>query len=112
MNTVEVLVKAKEIIQDHNKWMQGNYTNGDRTCFCALGAIGEVTCKAENGFTYYAEASNTKAAKLLRKVVDVELTADGYTSSVTFAPFNDNHTHAEVMEAFDKAIQLAQAEEV
>lgn len=109
MNTVEVLTKAKEIISDPSNWIKKDYTNG-RGCFCALGAIAQAY-KGDNGFVYYGDSSGTPAGQLLKTVVKSELTAQGYSESVTFAPYNDTHTHAEVMAAFDKAIYLAQVEQ-
>lgn len=99
MNTVEILIKAKELIQDPANWMQGDYTEerDGHTCYCALGAIGTVI-KADN----WTEVHDGQPAKLLRQVV-----GDDIPANHTFAPYNDSHTHSEVMEAFDKAIALA-----
>lgn len=101
MNTVEILTKAKQLIADPLNWTQGTYTEerDGNTCYCALGAIGKVT-----GSVWFDGVTNYHASKVLRSVVAGEL-KEGFT----FAPYNDSHTHSEVMEAFDKAIALAQA---
>lgn len=101
MNTVEILTKAKQLIADPLNWTQGDYTEerDDRTCYCALGAIGKVV-----GCNWWGDVHNGQPAKLLKTVVSGDL-----KEGETFAPYNDSHTHSEVMEAFDKAIALAQA---
>jgi hypothetical protein len=111
MKTSEVLTKAKELIATPDKWYQGDYTNNNG-CFCALGAIGEVSLKSDSvDVWYYGFASESKAGTLLRKVVDSYMIENGYRDSTTFAVFNDNNSHDDVMSAFDKAIELAKAEE-
>jgi hypothetical protein len=103
MNTYETLKAAKDLIKDPAKWVQGQFekTQEDGTvCYCALGAISKVMG--------VSNSPNTLAATLLR---EVELSAVRKLGSrevwSSFAVFNDNHTHTEVMEAFDKAIVLA-----
>lgn len=99
MNTVEILIKAKELIQDPANWMQGDYTEerDGHTCYCALGAIGKVI-----GADWWSAVFNTQASKILQAVVSADI-----KEGETFAPYNDSHTHSEVMEAFDKAIERA-----
>lgn len=99
MKTLDVLVKAKEIIQEPANWIQGDYSNDERTCFCSLGAIAQVMGVDEMISAYQP------ASKLLLEVVSSEIPAGR-----NFAAYNDEHTHAEVMEAFDKAIELAKSE--
>lgn len=104
MKTLDILVKAKELIQDPANWKQRTYTNHDQTCFCALAAIAKAT-NPEIDFdmeSFELDWTNNPAEKLLSKAVN-----HGHT---TFARYNDDHTHAEVMEAFDKAIELAKSE--
>lgn len=99
MNTYETLVAAKELINDPENWMQGDYTNG-KGCYCALGAIA-----VSAGLTQF-RSSGHPASLLLREVVESQVKTSE-TQYETFAAYNDNHTHSEVMEAFDKAIALA-----
>lgn len=106
MKTVDVLMKAKEIIQDPSNWMQGDYSNPERTCFCSLGAIAEALglCDEHHSDQHIDQHP---ASKLLHKVVGADL-----DSVYTFAKYNDSHTHAEVMQAFDKAIELAKEQDI
>ena len=109
MKTSEILIMAKERIVNPLHWIQGDYTKevDGVSCFCSLGAIASVLFQdPDSGVLWYGDAISTTAAKLLRDVVVSELTMDQ-----TFAPYNDNHTHSEVMEAFDKAIHLAKVKE-
>lgn len=104
MKTVEVLTAAKELIKDPANWFQGDYTKeleDGNTCYCALGAIGKVI-----GADWWVAVHNNEAHTLLKEVVAVDI-----KTGETFAPYNDSHTHSEVMEAFDKAIELAKARE-
>lgn len=95
---------AKELINTEDKWFQGDFSGtklneqGDEVvCYCALGAVELVTRN---------QHYNTKEAEYLRIAIFDDLMAQE-----TFAPYNDSHTHAEVMVAFDKAIQLAEQDE-
>jgi len=100
MKTSEILVNARALIANPLHWMQGDYikeAENEPTCYCSLGAIGKVV-----GVDWYGEVNNMMAAKLLARVVEGEIPADH-----TFAPYNDSHTHTEVLVAFDKAIALA-----
>lgn len=110
MKVSEVLTEAKALIVDPANWMQGDYTEvrEGRTCFCSLGAIATVMMSyPESGVTWFGESTATPAARALRSVV-----GSSVQMHETFAPYNDSHTHSEVMEAFDKAIALALTHEV
>jgi hypothetical protein len=107
MKTVDVLIQAKALIADPSNWIQGKYYKkvvDGRECFCSLGAISKAM-KPEINFdieSFELDWTNNEAEKLLSKVVN--------HGPTTFARYNDEHTHAEVMEAFDKAIELAKQE--
>lgn len=112
MKIVEVLTKAKALIVNPENWTQEEYTNS-KGCFCALGAIAEVSEKNEAGEVSWFSANESKAGRFLRDSNKEWFIANGWElNGTSFAVFNDSNTHTEVMEAFDKAIQLAQAEEV
>lgn len=103
MKTVDVLVKAKELIQDPAKWMQGDFTNDDQTCFCGLGAIAQVSSLD------YHQVNSSDAGNYLRQAA---ISLDDYHDPEhSFAQFNDSHSHTEVMQAFNTAIRLAQLAE-
>lgn len=104
MNTLELLVKAKEIIQDPAHWMQQDYSDHVEdtelaTCYCSLGAL----AKAKNpDQPDWFSIHHHPAAVLLKESV-----GDAIPEGSNFAYFNDERTHAEVMDAFDKAIEKA-----
>lgn len=93
---------AKALIDTPEKWTRRAYAKTSQgvaclfsdeaaQCFCALGAIFRVT------------------PSLDREVAAVD--AIKRAMGVNYIPsFNDYHSHAEVMEAFDRAIAAAEAE--
>lgn len=99
MKTSEVLTKAKALIENPENWMQGDYSNKNGTCFCSLGAIAKVldVCNFNDHVDHFTLA-------LEEVVKDSE---KFQTPNENFAAYNDRSTHAEVMEAFDKAIALS-----
>ena len=103
LTTLETLVQAKALIADPQHWLKGDYdalnANGD-TCYCSVGAIAKVAD------FHYGDAHQCEAVRLLRKVV-----LDEGVEDRDFACYNDSHTHEEVMNAFDKAIAKAKANE-
>lgn len=38
----EVLAKAADLIEPEGRWMQGEWQDGPRQCFCAEGAMAEI----------------------------------------------------------------------
>lgn len=108
-----VLTKAKAIIATPGRWGQGFYRNHSHTCFCGLGALATaMVCEYQGVDPETADlqavmsgetvgwVGGTVAGKLLASVVGVDPLHEG------FQVFNDveGRTHAEIMEAFDKAI--------
>lgn len=100
MKPSEILIKAKALISDPNKWIQDVYAKDDqgkecdardsRACyFCSVGALDRIT---EDVYSYTA-----------RSYLKEQMCA-------SVPNFNDNNTHAVVMQAWDKAIALAQKE--
>lgn len=96
MKYSDYLKAAKALIDSPEKWTQGEYWRDaegnsvdrpvDAACMCSMGALlatpgpaGPVACN------YLMEACNDQC------VVE----------------FNDTHSHAEVMQMWDKAIELA-----
>lgn len=105
METVEILTKARELISDESRWTKYAYTrkaDGEKAddqmdvavCFCGVGAIAKV--KGQNPM----DATESFEAYLLAQ-------AAGVRDVVDFFTFNDTHTHAEVLAAFDRAIAAA-----
>ncbi len=97
--TTEILIEARKLIEREENWTQeafarqanGNnaYLHGPFACkFCTIGAVRRVTSDELT--------TKEKALDALRSVAQVPL-----------AIFNDAHTHAEVLQLFDKAIKLS-----
>ncbi|HEY3620727.1 MAG TPA: hypothetical protein VGK96_28320 [Candidatus Sulfotelmatobacter sp.] len=91
MNAIEWLQKARKRIENPENWAQGRYRCGNS--FCAVGAL-------------YIEEDNMGNQCAFNKVYellqDVCLSMGG-TRSISY--FNDHHSHAEVIAAFDEAIR-------
>lgn len=103
MTTVEILIAARALITPPDKWTQGEIARDDEgnatsptamdaVCWCAQGAIAKVAGGHYLIGAFYARDTLRKVAG--NKVFN----------------FNDGHTHAEVLAALDRAIELARAE--
>lgn len=110
MKSSEILVAARDIISDPKHWTQGYYAldmygahreaqSKDAVCFCSLGAV----AKAAGRNTGVAHPNKGVELSYLIDAINREDVGD-------IVHFNDSHDHAEVLAAFDKAIQLAQKE--
>ena len=108
MKTSEILIAAKALIDEPGKWTQGaaaRDANGRAieaeepysaaVCFCSIGALDAST---QDCFTAFIDGK-----RFLKKAISLR--------DVVY--FNDTHTHthAEVMQMWDRAIELAKAEE-
>lgn len=90
MNNVQnVLIRARALIDSSDKWLQGDNVRGKR--MCAAVAIDRSANVLHADF--YLILRNFRSANSLTSIVD----------------FNDapETTHADVMQAFDKAIAYA-----
>lgn len=114
MKLSEFLTLAKAKIEDENNWTTGAYARdkegravpsfSEAACkFCSFGAVRSMD-KLEN----VKQLSND--AKVILDGVANELLADSPTWAGTI-DFNDSHTHKEVMNFWDKAIQKATEKE-
>lgn len=103
MKTSEFLRNAKTLIDSPEKWCtldcaQDTHRLGtspadpNAVCFCSLGALARASL---GSMEYYSKGHDT-----LQSVLSPNL----------ISHFNDTHTHAEVMLAWDKAIALAESE--
>jgi hypothetical protein len=104
VDTKEVLIRAKSLIEDPKHWAQNYYAysaegtmtgvdSEDAVSWCALGA----TFKMTNG--------EADLASELLQAASVDLFSDGYD----VISVNDELGHASVMQMYDKAIELADA---
>lgn len=101
MKTSEILTEAKALIADSKHWTQGTEARdafgrpchprwSAAVCFCGVGALECVIAGVRNP---EGTSAATRAKAALREVTGMGVVR-----------FNDNHPHAEVMEAWDKAI--------
>jgi hypothetical protein len=94
VSVADVLRKARALIEKPENWLQGEYCDGDK--FCLLGAIAKVQelpeYKSEETPAYFAVKAAVRALD---------------PGTVFPHRFNDTHTHAEVLAAFDRAIERA-----
>ena len=102
----EILIAARAKIDTPSKLAKGWFAtdvNGVRVsssspnavCFCSLGAV--YSCDEAPEGSLYHTPETMKAVSLLEAAL----------GSWKIPYFNDNSTHAEVLELFDKAIALA-----
>lgn len=103
MTTADDLRAARNLIERPEAWTKGVVArdtfgspitpdSSDAVCWCAYGALAKVTRSASPDYD--------AATAMLRKVVRAD----------TVSGFNDTHTHAEVLAAFDRAIALAESQ--
>lgn len=100
MNTLETLIKARDLIQDKAHWIKGvlaadkdgyECSVSKAARWCSVGAVFNIQGD-ENG--------HSPAFKALSDA------ADG-----SIAEFNDSNTHAAVIAMFDRAIEAERAAE-
>lgn len=109
MKTSEILIKAKSLIDTPEKWTTETlarnsakkpvgFDSEEAVCFCSLGALHRIfeDMGDENSALHFNKSKN-----YLRMG----------TQHQFIAHFNDDATHEEVMVAWDKAIELAKADE-
>lgn len=109
MKTSEFLIKAKSLIADPENWTQEDYARDSKgdgcfwnepqaTCFCSIGALYKVGGLEKR--TYQLPYNVKQSCDLLKQQME------GYVPA-----FNDSHTHEQVMQAWDRAIAQAVADE-
>jgi hypothetical protein len=108
--SVERLKEARALISDPEQWVQQHMAlnaqgcpcpadDPDAVCWCLFGAITKV-CEALPG---------DFDSKLYARVDVAELLYGILARGVSVMMFNDNSTHAEVLELCDEAIALGSA---
>jgi len=103
------LIEAKALIADPDDWSEHGYglaVYGPGGCIgyqtkCAIAAIDCATVLRSD--TYERRAIRGDAYAFLQRAVTA--ITDGETQNI--AKFNDTHSHADVMEAFDLAIRMS-----
>lgn len=106
MSVAQMLKDAKALIADPAHWTQGtpardasgkplsNEESPAAVCWCSIGALARV--------------ANADPAPLYHLYPVARHYLYKATAGASIINFNDTHTHAEVMELWDKAIQLAE----
>ena len=100
MTTLKMLKAAREMISGRHRWIRGAVAMSianqhvlpwepDAVCWCSLGALQKTGAKSKLYCRSFA---------LLAEQMDMNV-----------AGYNDTHTHAEVMAAFDRAIAAEEA---
>lgn len=94
MTTVEVLREGRARIALPENWTKGSYRTPDGRC-CMSGAIGMPSSDGAGVYGAYA---------VLQEAIGLPLT-------ISLSTWNDvpERTHAEVLAAFDHAIEIAEA---
>ena len=100
MNTLEILQAARELISVPERWTQGclarnragkecSFRSNDSVRWCSIGALNKISTLniVSHALVFLSKAVSVKTNK--------------------FSTWNDTHTHAEVLQAFDRAIELA-----
>ena len=105
---LKILVLARSIISEPAHWNQGHLAlteDGDRistlssmaVCFCAFGAVHKAA------FEFEALDSLPEAIEAL--VVAISESKGMPELSSSLVGYNDNHSHEEVLQRFDEAIE-------
>lgn len=89
-SVADVLRAARERISDPERWLQGSMRDGNRCC--ALQALID------------AQPDSFDEDWLPYRLLGAAMGSDGDVGG-----FNDLHSHDEVLAAFDRAIELAEA---
>lgn len=92
MTTLEVLIAARKLIERPEHWRQGGGSLDGAPPYCALNALSVAIGQSEP----LANSAYTCLAKL--------------TGRYRVADFNDNHSHEQVLNLFDRAIAEQQRE--
>ena len=113
MNAKEILVAARKLIEKEENWTKGGYarnskgllvadcTGPEAVCWCALGALRNVTKTGPLDYSVGAGARFEAIVKLLELIPRYDGLAEWQDEP--------ERTHAEVLALFDKAISNCEA---
>jgi hypothetical protein len=113
----DILIRARELIADPAHWTQHYYTGDgpidapETKCFCLVGAVDRAVIEkrgwldrfSDDNFAIAAVEDSSEGAAAI-KHLQAQL-----TDFVLVSDFNDSHTHAEVLQLLDRAIEKAPA---
>jgi len=115
--TREILLKARTLIADPKHWTKGEMartqsgrpttTTSPTACqWCSVGAITKAAREVDPSYdTNACYGAMTGLRLVTREVMEKEGYQDDLRNNL--AVFNDTHTHAEILSAFDKAIDAS-----
>lgn len=116
----DLLVDARKVIEDEDRWGQHHYATDAVGCecwpgatraarFCALGAMQYV--EAQHVPSVNSAVSNRAREALTVAVDKMPPRGDTFRDAVTVSGFNDHPatTHADVLKLFDVAIEVEAA---
>lgn len=93
MNTIEVLIAARKLIEQPKDWAQGTKVNLSGVPTCASVAMDLASRNQGTDRPNYDRWSD--ACNAFQTAIDGE---------ANIPAWNDSHTHQEVLDAFDRAI--------
>ncbi len=108
MNTVDVLVAARAVIADPKDWCKDVRRNNAGQ-YCALGAFEVAVSNQYPIDKHPAVVALGEVAGMLDPELSLRHYGDYALQAWTVALFNNKHTHAELMHAFDLAIASEKA---
>ena len=102
METKEILIKARKLIEDEKNWGQRSYNHTnmyDEECFCSVGAISQVMFGRAK-----PNQLNEDEQKSVKKVLDQMVCPMGIGGVIKF---NDSFMtdHKDVLKMFDRSIR-------
>ena len=110
---IRVLKESRQLVAKPENWTQQTMaqnefkddvfpTDVNAICFCALGAITKVLNLNLDSVKFTMNLEEQEQLLYIRRLVTQQLEEDIRDEYLT--EFNDNHTHTEVLNAFDKTI--------
>ena len=89
----EILIRARKLIENPENWIQGAFSKGG--AYCAVGSLFAAGIDISGPYT------ESPAYQALEKAMGLDHTPPAGRVSY----WSDSHTHAEVLAAFDRAIE-------
>lgn len=110
MTVKETLIAAKALIDTPDKWTTKGFARDAKGTLLHWGDNWETaTCWCSAGAIYAVDTDQVSAVREFARAVlpKVDANWDDELLDKLVGDWNDNHTHEEVMAAFDKAIEAA-----
>ena len=121
LKPVEMLLKAKALISDKERWTQGAYSrtvytnDGSFQCFCSVGAIRQA-CRASASKEVYDDSVLVSRQLCLEALHNAIPKRSLHNPPAKYSPdavalYNDGkkRTHKQIMALYDRALKLLEA---